>query len=229
MIARATTSLVGAAMALAFAPAARAQMSGGTAAPELAPLAAAVSASAGGLSVSALPDLTLGAVARFSGTAPANRLVRLQRLDAKTRRWRQVARTRADASGAYVARWRPDHIGPTALRAVLHTTAAPLAVTVYRPALATWYGPGFFGAQTACGIPLTPDLQGVAHRTLPCGTPVALSYAGRRIVVPVIDRGPFGVAGAEWDLTQASALSLGITATTLVGAVRLPDQTLASR
>jgi rare lipoprotein A len=194
---------------------------GGVAAPVMAPLVEAVTASSGRVSVTALPDQTLGVVGRYSGTAPAGRLVRLQRLDAATQRWSAVAHARADATGAYVAHWRPDHIGPTALRAVAAGSAAPLDVTVYKPALATWYGPGFFGKQTACGFPLTPDLVGVAHRTLPCGTQVSIAYGGRVITLPVIDRGPYGVAGAEWDLTQAAALTLGITETTRLGALRL--------
>jgi rare lipoprotein A len=226
MIARVSTSLVCACLALA--PTAHAQMTappaGGVVAPAMAPVAQAVSASVNGLTVSALPDQTLGQVGRFSGNAPAGRIVRLQRLDQTTQRWRLVKSVRADASGAYAVGWRPDHIGPTALRAILHTTAAPINVTVYKPTLATWYGPGFFGKQTACGMALTPDLQGLAHRSLPCGTQVAITYAGRSIVLPVIDRGPYGVAGADWDLTQAAALTLGITATTKLGAVRLRDQ-----
>jgi rare lipoprotein A len=226
MNARASTSPVHAALALAAtcalmalgsASPARAQV----AAPVMAPLAQAVTASSGGLTVSAMPDQTLGEVARFSGSGPAGRLVHLQRLDAETQRWRQVASARVDATGAFVARWRPDHIGRTALRAILHTTAAPLDVVVYKPALATWYGPGFFGNLTACGIPLTPDLQGVAHRRLPCGTQVSIAYAGRVVTLPVVDRGPYGVAGADWDLTQAAALTLGISQTAQIGAVRL--------
>jgi rare lipoprotein A (peptidoglycan hydrolase) len=205
-------------------------VSGGVAAPEMVPPAQAVSASSGGLTVTAMPDQTLGEIARFTGNAPANRLVRLQRQDSKTQRWRDVARARADANGAYTARWRPNHIGPTALRAILHTTAAPLRIMVYKTTIATWYGPGFFGKQTACGQVLAPDLQGVAHRSLPCGTQVAFTYNGRSIVVPVIDRGPYGVAGADWDLTQATAAALGISATATLGAVRLrDDQAPASR
>jgi hypothetical protein len=227
MIARVSMSLA-CALALVPVPAALAQSPGGVTAPDMVRPAQAVSASSGGLTVTAMPDQTLGAVARFSGNAPAGRLVSLQRQDSKTQRWRVVARARADGNGAYVARWRPNHIGPTSLRAILHTTAAPLRIMVYKPALATWYGPGFFGKQTACGMALTPDLEGVAHRSLPCGTQVAFTYGGRSIVVPVIDRGPYGVAGAEWDLTQATAAALGITATTTLGAVRLRDQPAAS-
>jgi len=231
MIARVSTSLACALLALApTAACAQTTVSGGVAAPEMVPPAQAVSASSGGLTVTAMPDQTLGEVARFSGKAPANRLVRLQRQDSKTQRWKNVARARADATGAYTARWRPNHIGPTALRAILHTTAAPLRITVYKPTVATWYGPGFFGNQTACGQVLSPDIQGVAHRSLPCGTQVAFTYNGRSIVVPVIDRGPYGVAGADWDLTQATAAALGISATATLGAVRLrDDQPPASR
>jgi hypothetical protein len=221
MIARVTTGLACACLALAPAARAQAPAAGGVAAPVMAPMVQAVTASAGVLTVSAMPNETLGRVAAVTGRAPAGRLVHLQRQDPNTARWRQVATARADGSGSFVAHWRPDHIGPTALRATLRSAAAPLTVTVYKPALATWYGPGFFGNQTACGIPLTPDTQGVAHRSLPCGTQVAITYGGRSVVVPVIDRGPYGVAGASWDLTQATALTLGITTTSTIGAVSL--------
>ena len=65
-----------------------------------------------------------------------------------------------------------------------------------------------------------PQLLGVAHRRLPCGTPVALYYQGRTIVVPVVDRGPFR-HGVTWDLTEATAQALGFTTTDRIGAVRL--------
>src|SRR5689334_23079852 len=67
--------------------------------------------------------------------------------------------------------------------------------------LATWFGPGFYGQRTACGQTLTPALLGLAHRTLPCGTLVSVSYRGRRLTLPVIDRGPYANNGAQWDLT----------------------------
>jgi rare lipoprotein A len=230
MIARLSTTVAGVALALAtFTSVAGAQApqttatpvtGGGVAAPVMAPLVPAVTASVGGLSLSAMPDQTLGHVGAFSGRAPAGRLIHLQRQDTR-QRWKDVATARSTATGAFVAHWRPDHIGPTALRALLHGTAAPISITVFKPALATWYGPGFFGNQTACGVVLTPDMVGVAHRTLPCGTQVAIAYGGRTMIVPVIDRGPYGVAGAQYDLTQATALTLGITTTETIGAVSL--------
>jgi rare lipoprotein A len=86
--------------------------------------------------------------------------------------------------------------------------------------MATFYGPGFFGEQTACGQVLAPDTLGVAHRKLPCGTLVAVTYAGREIVVPVIDRGPFH-AGFSWDLTQATADALGFAGSGEIGYARV--------
>jgi hypothetical protein len=75
---------------------------------------------------------------------------------------------------------------------------------------ATWYGPGFYGNETACGRVLRTGTVGVAHRTLPCGTKVTFFYHGRYLVVPVIDRGPFA-KGYDWDLTGAAAQKLGFT------------------
>src|ERR1700691_2028667 len=83
---------------------------------------------------------------------------------------------------------------------------------VHKTALATWFGPGFYGQQTACWQTLTPATVGVANRKLPCGTLVNVSYRGLRLTVPVVDRGPYG-NGADWDLTAAAAQALGIEET----------------
>jgi hypothetical protein len=66
----------------------------------------------------------------------------------------------------------------------------------------SWYGPGFYGKRTACGLAMTESLRGVAHRTLPCGTKVTFRNPanGRTITVAVVDRGPY-VSGRTWDLT----------------------------
>ena len=66
----------------------------------------------------------------------------------------------------------------------------------------SWYGPGFYGKRTACGLALTTTLVGVAHRTLPCGTKVTFKNPdnGRIVTAPVVDRGPY-VSGRQWDLT----------------------------
>jgi len=78
---------------------------------------------------------------------------------------------------------------------------------------ATWYGPGFYGNQTACGTVLRQTTLGVAHKSLPCGTKVTLAYHGHSVVVPVIDRGPYA-AGYTFDLTGATAQALGVTTST---------------
>jgi len=79
----------------------------------------------------------------------------------------------------------------------------------YRLAGASWYGGG---GSLACGGTLTSSTQGVANKTLPCGTVVALRYHGHKVEVPVIDRGPY-VEGREFDLTEATkrALTFGDT------------------
>lgn len=73
---------------------------------------------------------------------------------------------------------------------------------------ASYYGPGFFGNQTACGQTLTKKTIGVAHRKLPCGTRVVFAYNGVWTRAKVIDRGPF-IPGRKWDLTQRLAQRLG--------------------
>jgi len=83
--------------------------------------------------------------------------------------------------------------------------SATTVVKRLRPALASWYG--LYGEGLACGGTLGVNQIGVAHKTLKCGTKVTISYRGRTIVAPVIDRGPF-IAGREFDLTGAAARAL---------------------
>lgn len=84
-----------------------------------------------------------------------------------------------------------------------------LNVWRYDPEI-SFYGPGFYGRRTACGLAYTTTIVGVAHRSLPCGTMVRFRnpYNGRELTVPVIDRGPY-VAGRTWDLSGAACRALG--------------------
>jgi rare lipoprotein A (peptidoglycan hydrolase) len=66
---------------------------------------------------------------------------------------------------------------------------------------------------------MSRTLVGVAHKSLPCGTQVALLYQGRTITVPVVDRGPFR-SGTTYDLTAATATALGFSTKARIGAVR---------
>lgn len=86
--------------------------------------------------------------------------------------------------------------------------APPPVVSDGSYVLASWYGPGFYGNRTACGQVYSPQILGVAHKTLPCGTLLVLSYGGRSVTVPVIDRGPY-IAGRTLDLSNATKATLG--------------------
>lgn len=189
--------------------------------------AAGAQAPAAGASLTADPGALAGQVSRFRGVlpdVPAGGTIQVQRLD-PAKGWVAAATTVAGTGGTFVARWRPRVVGRYTVRAVAPggevqaAAAAPTApVTVYRATRATWYGPGMYGHTTACGQVLSHRIMGVAHRTLPCGTPVTLYLQGRTIVVPVIDRGPFS-GGAHYDLTSAAAQQIGLTATTTIGVV----------
>jgi hypothetical protein len=174
----------------------------------------------------------LGHVMHVRGTLPGagGETVVLERREADGP-WVQAATTVAAADGSFDAAWKTDHIGHFDLRARAASTGdgaaasaaaaqQTSAITVFRRSVATWFGPGFYGHRTACGQRLTHRLLGVANRTLPCGTKVALLYRGRTITVPVVDRGPFGT-GAAYDLTAATARALGMAVTARIGAVSI--------
>lgn len=77
-------------------------------------------------------------------------------------------------------------------------------------ALASWYGPGYDGLPTASGEPYDPSGYTAAHKTLPFGTDLEVSYEGKSVLVTVNDRGPLP-SGRELDLSQAAADELGLT------------------
>lgn len=60
--------------------------------------------------------------------------------------------------------------------------------------LASYYGPGFHGDETASGEIFDQNEMVAAHRTLPLGSVVRVTNLenGRRVVLRVIDRGPYG-------------------------------------
>ena len=77
--------------------------------------------------------------------------------------------------------------------------------------LASWYGPGLDGQLTASGEVFDAYCYTAAHNTLPLGTEITVSYAGRSVDVVVNDRGPYS-GGRELDLSQGAAEYLGLTA-----------------
>ncbi len=174
-----------------------------------------------------LAGRTLRVRGTLAGTQPGQ-TVQLQRLDRRTG-WSTVATAVVGDDGFFETKWTPRNSGRTALRAVAASesgsaqaaASGPVReLTVFKPAIATWYGPGFYGRRTACGRRMTRTLVGVAHRSLPCGTLVDVYYKGRTLRIPVVDRGPYD-NGASWDLTAAAAETLGFTHTATIGALRV--------
>jgi peptidoglycan lytic transglycosylase len=220
-----TTALAAPAIAAGDPP------TGGAQAPPPAQTQGVITASGPQGAISARAGTMRRKLARVRGSvasSAAGRTVTIERFDEPSQAWIDVATTPVAADGTYVARWRAERVGEFRIRALLQSSskasaagASPeLAVTVHRSVEATWYGPGFYGHRTACGLKMSRTLLGVAHKTLPCGTKVAMLYKGRRITVPVVDRGPFS-RGRAYDLTSATAKALGFDHTDRLGAVRL--------
>jgi rare lipoprotein A len=118
-------------------------------------------------------------------------------------------------NGSYKVRWRAPRSGVYTARARVHGSSVRsqrLRVNAYRPAAASYYGPGLYGGALACGGTLTASKLGVANKSLPCGSKVTLRYRGRSVTVPVIDRGPFA-GNREYDLTAATKAKLGFPST----------------
>jgi len=74
---------------------------------------------------------------------------------------------------------------------------------------ASWYGKEFAGRKTASGVVFNPYKLYAAHRYLPFGTLLEVKNLknGRKVVVEVVDRGPF-VKGRHLDLSYGAAKKL---------------------
>ncbi len=170
--------------------------------------------------------------------ADAGAVVEIERMGTGTlAQWAPTAHATVSTSGVFAVSWRAEQSGVFSVRAVPESVAAPtlgaagasgvapalassskaasgsvpatLPLTVYHPAVASYYGGPLLGRMTACGVKLTRTTLGVASVTVKCGTDVRIYYGGRSIVVPVIDRGPY-IRGRSWDLTVATARALGM-------------------
>jgi rare lipoprotein A len=165
-------------------------------------------------------NVASGTKARVRGRVEprrAGRTVRLQRRAGGT--WKTIAATRTTATGRYrvavrlrgasISRARIAVAGDRSARAAKRRVGR---LTVFRPALASWYGPGLYGNRMACGGRLSTGTVGVAHKSLPCGKRVVLRKGSRFVHARVVDRGPY-VGAREFDRTQATKNRLGFGST----------------
>ena len=175
----------------------------------------------------------VGRATRIRGRSAqlAGRTVAIERRRSRRSEWVPVGSVRVGDDGRFATRWTPRSTGRHQLRALPASASSAGSgddgtasrverLIAYRGVTSTWYGPGFYGNRTACGQRLTTETLGVAHKTLPCGTRVALRANGRSITVPVVDRGPYA-DGVTYDLTRATADRLGVMHTARIGAAVL--------
>jgi len=123
--------------------------------------------------------------------------------------WHTLATARTKSAGRFVLHYVAGSAGRQPVRVRFagdrlngSSTARAGQITVFRAAEASWYNDG---GTTACGFHAG---DGVANRTLPCGTKVVFRFGGRTVTATVDDRGPY-VGGRDWDLNQNTASALG--------------------
>ncbi|HEX2295050.1 MAG TPA: septal ring lytic transglycosylase RlpA family protein [Actinomycetota bacterium] len=75
---------------------------------------------------------------------------------------------------------------------------------------AIYYSDAFAGETMACGGKYRPRKMVAAHRKLPCGTRIRVKNRanGRRVVLTVKDRGPYGDKGTIVDVSRRAARRL---------------------
>jgi rare lipoprotein A len=170
-------------------------------------------------------NVRAGRTARVGGRllpAAAGRTVTLERRGA--RGWKTIDKARTSSGGAFRLSFKARRVDTARVRirfagdrqnAASSRSAGRL--NVFRPALASWYGPGLYGNKLGCGGTLSAGTIGVAHKSLPCGTSIVLRKGNRIVRAKVIDRGPY-VGSREFDLTAATKqrLGFGSTGTVLV-------------
>lgn len=82
----------------------------------------------------------------------------------------------------------------------------------YQVGVASYYANSLAGRKTANGERYDPKKMTAAHRGLPFGTIVEVraKKSGRKVVVKINDRGPFGKRTRIIDLSRAAAEELGM-------------------
>lgn len=74
--------------------------------------------------------------------------------------------------------------------------------------VSSWYGSAHAGKKTASGEIFNPSKMTAAHRTLPFGTKLKVTYNGKSAVVKINDRGPYH-GNRSLDVSEAAASKLG--------------------
>jgi rare lipoprotein A len=154
----------------------------------------------------------------FGLLAPA-RAGRVVALQVHSRRgWSTLGHGRTGPRGGFAVRVPAPAGGRRALRVVFagdrlnaRATGGAGTLTQYVPVVVSWYDDA---GSTACGFHAG---DGVASRTLPCGTKVHFLRGGRAVTATVDDRGPY-VGGREFDLNQNTAGALGFAGVGVVDA-----------
>ena len=83
--------------------------------------------------------------------------------------------------------------------------------------VASFYG-NKSGSKTASGQRFDQNAMTAAHRSLPFGTKLRVTYKGKSVVVTINDRGPF-IKGRVLDLSTGAARAVGLTSAAGVGHV----------
>ena len=101
------------------------------------------------------------------------------------------------------------------VQGVVHQNSRELASRSSREyavvGIASYYGDKFHGRRTANGEVYNKNAMTAAHRTLPFGTMVEVTFlrTGRSVVVRINDRGPF-IEGRIIDLSEGAAREIGL-------------------
>lgn len=165
-------------------------------------------------------NVRAGRTVLVRGTLRPVRAGRTVTLERRTRGgWKTIDKARTSKAGRYKLRYRTQRVDTTRVRvrfagdrSTRPTRRTLGRMNAYRPASASWYGPGLYGNKLGCGGRLSRGTVGVAHKSMPCGTRLTLRKGSRIVRAKVIDRGPY-VAGREFDLTQATKQRLGFGST----------------
>lgn len=91
------------------------------------------------------------------------------------------------------------------------TIATTMSLALAAPAHASTMVSSYYwqGKETANGEHYNSEGLTAAHKTLPFGTRLRVSYKGKSVIVRVNDRGPF-IKGRQLDLSRGAARQLGM-------------------